>query len=109
MKDEFTKNLIGDFNITNMELIKLLCENKDTKRLAEFLKEAFNCDDENFGCMSCTTYGTHHYPELCGKCYWRDIENDIEKWLNSKVETGTEEDEDDEDEYEDEDDEDEDE
>jgi len=70
--------------MNNYEKIKQL----DIKELALFLQENFDSDEENFGCLSCTSYETHHYPELCKKdnCYWLKISGSILKWLESESE-----------------------
>ena len=71
---------------TNIEKIKQYCDKGDTKGLAKFLQRVFDEHKETFGCFSCTTYDTHHYPDLCGDCYWLNIKGSIAKWLENEVE-----------------------
>lgn len=58
----------------------------NNEELAEFLDKICNQDRDDWspiGCgYSCSTYGTHHYPDDCEDCEFKD---GILAWLENEI------------------------
>lgn len=65
--------------MNNIERIKSM----SLEEMAECFEE-LGLDDETFGCATCTSYGTHHYPDDCGNCEYLKCECDIKQWLKQQ-------------------------
>ena len=53
------------------------------EELSEWLDKISNQDKKGWspiGCHNCADYRTHHYPNDCGNCEWKD---GIEGWVKS--------------------------
>lgn len=68
----------------NYEKIKAM----SIEEMAKYFQTVFDPNKDNFGCLTCTDYGTHHYPNDCigSECRWLTIGGDIKKWLQQEAE-----------------------
>lgn len=67
--------------MTNADKIRAM---KD-EELAEWIDKQYNqnrLDCESIGCYNCMRYNTHHYPNDCGDCEWK---NGVLSWLKEEV------------------------
>ena len=57
------------------------------EEMADFFQTVFDPHKENFGCLTCLDYGTHHHPNDCigSECKWLAIGGNISKWLQSEA------------------------
>ncbi|NFQ85135.1 hypothetical protein FDG04_07395 [Clostridium sporogenes] len=66
--------------MTNAERIRAMTD----EELAEWIDKQVNGDREDWeslGCYRCMYYRTHHQPEECEKCEWKD---GILEWLKKE-------------------------
>lgn len=68
--------------MTNADKIR----NMSDEELADFLDKISNDERKDWspiGCNTCCNYNTHHYPDDCGDCEWKD---GILNWLTKRSE-----------------------